>query len=161
MRLDLGELGLQILDPVRHQPAVFFELLFAGPAHADAALVTRQVGPHPLEPGHRVFELGQLDLEVGLVRPGMGGEDVEDDLGAVDHLDAELLLEVPRLRRAQVVVEDDEVGLVGLDQLLELLDLARADVGGDVDVLPLLQHAADHDETGRLGQTADLVQGSS
>ena len=73
-------------------------------------------------------------------------------------LTPELLLEVPRLRRAQVVVEDDEVGLVRLDQLLELLDLARADIGGDVDLLPLLQHAADDDQAGRLGQPADLVQ---
>ena len=74
-------------------------------------------------------------------------------------LTLELLLEVPRLGRAQVVVEDDDVGLVRLDQLLELLDLARADVGGDVDLLPLLQHAADHDQAGRLGQAPDLVQG--
>ena len=123
------------------------------------ALVARQVGPHPLEPGQRVFELGQLDLEVGLVGPGPGGEDVEDHLGPVDHLDAQELLQVPRLGRAEVVVEDDEVGLVGLDQLLELLDLARADVGGDVDLLPLLEHAADHDQPGRLGQAPDLVQG--
>ena len=28
-RLDLGQLGLQVLDPVRDQPAVFLELLFA------------------------------------------------------------------------------------------------------------------------------------
>ena len=48
---------------------------------------------------------------------------------------------------------------MGLDQLLELLDLARADVGGDVDLLPLLEHAADHDQAGRLGQAPDLVQG--
>ena len=54
--------------------------------------------------------------------------------------------QVPRLGGAQVVVEDDEVGLVRLDQLLQLLDLARADVGGDIDLLPLLEHAADHDE---------------
>ena len=58
----------------------------------------------------------------------------------------------------EVVVEDDDVGLVGLDELLELLDLARADVGGDIDLLPLLQHPADHDDAGRLGQAPDLVQ---
>ena len=93
------------------------------------------------------------------MRPRPGGEDVEDHLGPVDHLDAQELLQVPGLRGAEVVVEDDEVGLVRLDQLLELLDLARADVGGDVDLLPLLEHAADHDQTGRLGQAPDLVQG--
>ena len=115
-RLDLGELRLQLLDPVRHQPAVFLELLFARTAHADAALVTRKVGPHPLQPGHGVLELCQLDLKVGLVRPGMRGEDVEDHLGPVDDLDLELLLEVARLRRPQVVVKDYDVGLVRVDQ---------------------------------------------
>ena len=69
------------------------------------------------------------------------------------------LLEVARLGRAEVVVEDDDVGLVGLDQLLELLDLARADVGGDVDPLPLLEHLGHDDQAGRLGQAADLLQG--
>ena len=88
-RLDLGELGLEVLDAVRDEPAVFLELLLARAADADAALVARQVGPHPLEPGQGVLELRQLDLEMGLVRPGPGGEDVEDDLGPVDDLDAQ------------------------------------------------------------------------
>ena len=158
-RLDLGQLRLELLDPVPDQPAVFLELLFARAAHPDAALVPRQVGPHPLEPGHRVFELRQLDLEVGLVRSRVRREDVEDHLGAIDHLDPELLLEVARLGGAQVVVEDDDVGLLGLDERLELLDLARADVGRDVDLLPLLQQAADHLQAGRLGQSPELLQG--
>ena len=88
------------------QPAVFLELLFARAADADAPLVSRQVGPHPLQPRHGVFQLRQLDLEMGLVGPGMRREDIEDHLGAVDHLDPELLLEVAGLRGAQVVVEE-------------------------------------------------------
>ena len=141
------------------QPAVFLELLLARAADADAALVARQVGPHPLEAGHRVLELGQLDLEMGLVGPGVGGEDVEDHLGAVDDLDLEGLLEVSRLGGPEVVVEDDDVGLVSRDQFLELFDLARADVGGDVDLLAFLQHGPRHVKAGRLGQAANLVQG--
>ena len=70
--LDLAELRLQVLDPLGDEPAVLLELLLAGPADADPPLVARQVGPHPLEPGQRVFELGQLDLEVGLVGPAPG-----------------------------------------------------------------------------------------
>ena len=93
------------------------------------------------------------------MRPRVGREDVEDHLGAVDHLDLELLLEVAGLGGAQVVVEDDDVGLLGLDERLELLDLARADVGRDVDLLPLLQQAAHDLQTGRLGQSPELVQG--
>ena len=155
----LASLRLEVLDPVADQPAVFLELLLAGAADADAALVARQVGPHPLQPGHGVLELGQLDLEVGLVGARMGGEDVEDHLGAVDDLDVEGSLEVARLGGAQVVVEDDDVGLVSLDQLLQLLDLARADVGGDVDLLPLLEHGAGHVKAGRLGQARESRPG--
>ena len=86
--LDLAELLLEVADPLGDEPAVLFELLLARAPDADPALVARQVGPHPLEPGQRVFELRQLDLEVGLVGLRPGGEDVEDHLGPVDHLDA-------------------------------------------------------------------------
>ena len=157
-RLDLAELGLQLLDPVHHQPAVFLKLLFARAADADPALVAGKVGPHPLEPRQGVLELRQLDLEVGLVRLGVGREDVEDDLGPVDDLDLERPFEVPRLPGAQVVVEDHQVGLIGGDEFLQFLDLAGADVGRDVHLLALLQHGPDHVQAGRLGQPSDLVQ---
>src|SRR5207249_10139638 len=48
-RLDLPELGLQVLDPVRDEAAVLLELLLAGAPDADAALVARQVGPRSEE----------------------------------------------------------------------------------------------------------------
>ena len=146
---------------MRDQPAVFLELLLARPAHADAALVARQVSPHPLQPRHRVLELGELDLEMSLVGLGVSGEDVENHLGPIDDLDLEDPLQVSRLGRSQVVIEDDDVGFVSLDQFLELFDLARTDVGGDVDLLAFLQHGGHHMKAGRLGQPANLVQGSS
>ena len=46
-----------------------------------------KVRPHPLQPRQRVFELGQFDRQPGLVRLRAAGEDVEDQLGAVEHLD--------------------------------------------------------------------------
>jgi len=45
------------------------------------------VGPHPLQPRHGVFVLGQLHREPGLLRLRAAGEDVEDQLGAVEDLD--------------------------------------------------------------------------
>jgi 2-oxoisovalerate dehydrogenase E1 component len=36
------------------------------------------VGPHPLQPGHGIIELLQLDLHMDLVGPRVGGEDVAD-----------------------------------------------------------------------------------
>ena len=55
--------------------------------------------------GRRVFELRQFDLQPRLRRAGAAGEDVEDQLAAVEHLDAERLLQVAGLGRRQVVVE--------------------------------------------------------
>ena len=46
-----------------------------------------------------------------------GGEDVEDHLAAVEHLDADGLFQVARLGRRQVVVEDDTSASCRLDQL--------------------------------------------
>ncbi len=46
-----------------------------------------------------------------------------------------------------------------LDQRFQLLDLAGADVRGDIHLLSFLEQAADHRETGRLGKAPDLIQG--
>ena len=73
-------------------------------------------------------------------------------------LSSSFLLEVASLRRPEVVVEDDDVGLVGVDQELELVDLSRADVCRDVNLMPLLQHLGDHVQIGRLGQAAQLIE---
>ena len=101
------------------EPAVLFELRLAGAADADAAaVIPRQVGPHLLQPRQRVFQLGQLDLQPGLRRAGPGGEDVEDQLAAVEDLDAGRLFQVADLGRGEVVVEDDDVGVGGLDAAL-------------------------------------------
>ena len=41
---------------------------------------------------------------------------------------------------------------------LSSLDLARADVRRDINLMPLLQHLADHVQIGRLGQSAQLIE---
>ena len=63
-------------------------------------LDARQVGPHLPQARQGVFELGQLDLQPGLDGAGAGGEDVEDQLAAVEHLDLGGLFQVADLRRA-------------------------------------------------------------
>ena len=141
-----------------NQPPVFLELLFAGAAHTDAPFVSRKVSPHPLQPRHRILELRQLHLKMGLVRSRVRRENIEDHLGPVHNFRLELLLEVAHLSRPQVVVERDDVGLVGIDHQLELVDLSRADVRRDINLMPLLQHLADDLQIGRLGQSSQLVQ---
>src|SRR6516165_9681679 len=101
---DALELALERRDPVTGQPPVSLDLSLARSARPDAAVDTAgpetlEVGPQPPHPGQVVLELGQLDLKLALGRVGVGGEDVEDDRGAVDHRQAQRLLEVALLAR--------------------------------------------------------------
>ena len=104
-----------------------FELRFARSARADAAGLPLEVRPHAGQARQRVLELRQLDLQPRFARARAAREDVEDQLRAVHHLDAERLLEIAHLRRREVVVEDGHVGLALLGQRLQLFDLALAD----------------------------------
>ena len=57
-----------------------------------------------------VLELRELDLELALGADGVLGEDVEDQLRAVDDPRLERVLEVALLRRLELVVDDQRLG---------------------------------------------------
>jgi benzoyl-CoA 2,3-dioxygenase component A len=78
---------------------VRFQLRLARAPQPDAAPDAREMGPHAGEPREEVFELAQLDLELRLVTPGAGREDVENDLGAVHDPHPERLFQVGALHR--------------------------------------------------------------
>ena len=64
-----------------------------------------------------------------------------------------------QLRGCQLVVEDDHVGVGRLDCLFQFLKFALADVAGVVDLLPLLEHAADDPGAGGGGQALQFFEG--
>ena len=72
-------------------------------------------------------------MQAAFRSPGAFGEDIEDELGPVDHLDANAGFEVALLGWSQVVVENQHVGLGGLGKLLEFDDFAVTDQCGCVD----------------------------
>ena len=127
---DLGQLLLQVGDPRAHDAPVLLELGLALAAHGAPAALARQVGPRPGEARQGVLHPGEGDLEDGLpgVRPV--GEDLEDDLLAVDDGHARKLLPVALLRRREGGVEDDHLGPVLLGLRRELLGLALAEQQG-------------------------------
>ena len=112
------------MDSFFSQSAVDFQLLFARPTHPDTHGLTRQVGPHPLEPRQRVFQLSQLDSQACFVGAGVGCEYVEDQFGAIDDLRAKRFFEIPGLGWGQVIIEEDHVGTDVLDKVHQFLDLA-------------------------------------
>ncbi len=152
------EVGLQLDDPPLDEPAVGFELLLARPAHAHAGLDPRQVGPHPFEPRQRVFELGEFDRQPGFVRLGSRRENIEDHLGAIEHLDVERHLEIANLRRREIVVEDDHAGIGGPHHSLELLELTLAEISGYVGRVAALGESTHDLRPGGFGEAGQLLE---
>ena len=60
--------------------------------------------PHASHARDVVLELRELDLELALGADGVLGEDVEDQLRAIDDARRERVLEAPLLRRRQLIV---------------------------------------------------------
>jgi hypothetical protein len=101
-----------------------------------------------------------FDLQPALVGPRVLGEDLEDDLGPVEHTNLELELEVALLSRAQVVVADDQIECTLELELAQLVQLAHADEVGGVDSRASLDVGADDVGAGRpreIGQLGHLL----
>ncbi len=143
-------------DPVAGQPAVGLELRLAGAARADAAAEALEVLPHAAHAGQVVVELRELDLELPLGGHRVLGEDVEDQLRPVDHARVEGVLEEALLRRVELVVDDQALGLELLEALLDLLELPLADVRALRGTGAVLHRPADGDHAGRARELLDL-----
>ena len=156
---ELAEAPLEDRDPAPRQPAVRLELRLARSARADAAAQALEVLPHPAHPRQVVLELRELDLELALGADGVLREDVEDQLRAVDDAGLEGILEQALLGRAELVVDDEDVGGGGPESLLELVQLALADIAARVGtrtVLHDLVHGLDACGARELAQLREL-----
>ena len=138
------EVTLQAGNALLHAATVHLELGFAGAPRADAAGLARKVRPHAGQPREKILQLGQLDLQAPLAAAGAAGEDVEDELRAVENLARGDAFEVPPLRRGKLVVEDDGTRTVLGAQPGDLLGLPLADVVGRCRMVQLLRHGVHH-----------------
>ena len=82
-------------------------LRFARTAGADAAAQARHRRAVAGQPRQQVVQLRQLHLQLAFARAGAAGEDIEDQLRAVEDLDIERLLQIALLGGRQFAVEDD------------------------------------------------------
>ena len=112
--------------------------------------------PHPPHPREVVLELRQLDLELALGAARVLGEDVEDQLRAVDHARLEQVLEPPLLARDELVVDEQRLGVRIRECTLQLVELSLADVRGRIGTHPRLHERRDGIDARRPGQLADL-----
>ncbi len=114
--------------------------------------------PHPRQPRQQINQLGQFDLQLSLPRLRPLREDVEDQLGPVQHLAGKNLLQVPRLGRTQLVVKNDRVRLFVAGRLGQLRRLAAADVGRRHRSLHFLGGPVRHLPARALHEQAQFVQ---
>ena len=156
--LHLVELAPDLRHPVADQPAVGLDLGFAGAAEeAEAAALTLEVGPAPDQPARLIVEMRELDLQ-----PPFGGrrplaENLEDQPGAVDHLGADLVLQVLLLDRRQRRVDDQQLRVLLLRELGNLLDLALAEQGRGPDRAHAERPRRDHVDPDRLGKALGFL----
>ena len=153
------EFHADAVDALGDFAPVRFELRFTLAApHANAAGLTRQVTPVTREPRQQMFELRELHLQLALPRACALREDVEDERGAVENLALENLLQIARLRPAQIVVEDDRVHVQLFALFGKLHRLAAADEGAGHGRLQLLPARAGHDAAGRLREFGEFFE---
>src|SRR5262249_28038160 len=105
-----------------------------------------------------IGELGQLDLKLAFHGARALGEDVEDERGAVDDLEAERAAQVAFLDGRERIVGDHEIGALTLRGRLELIHLALAEVELRRGRLALLGDPAHHFRARRFSEAAQLVE---
>ena len=152
----------ELAQPPLDDPPVDLQLLFAGTAGADAdrrpADDLLQMVPHCSKTRIGVLQLGDFHLKLGGVGRGPVGEDVEDELAAVDHLALRGLLHRPDLARREVVVKDDQRGPGRSDQVGQLARLALAEKRPSAGLVARLDQLADHDGPRGLREFPQLAE---
>ena len=91
----------------RGAAAIDLELGFAGAAATDAAGQAAHTGVLVVEPGQVVAQLGEFDLKLAVAALRVLGENVEDELGAVEDPEFTGIGDGSQLARLKVLAEDD------------------------------------------------------
>ena len=155
---DVLDLLLEAVDLVSNEAAVGLQLGLAGAPGADASAEPFEVLPLARKPGEEIFVLGKLDLEAAFSGAGSGGEDVEDEGGAVDDLCFEPIFQNPLLGRGELVVYDDglvvKLALQGFDFFQ--FTLAEIGVAGSRELLGYDTHDLC---AGAFGKEGEFIKG--
>ena len=114
--------------------------------------------PHAAHAREVVLELRQLDLELPFGRDRVLREDVEDELRPVDDARLEHVLQQPLLRRRELVVDEEDLGLPAAVLVLELVELPLADVAARIGLRPVLDDAGHGLDARRAGELLELPQ---
>jgi len=123
---DVFDFLFETLNPPANDAAIHLEFLFAGSPNADAALLTHD-GTAARQSRQHVLKLGQFDLVLAFIGLRALRKNIENQLGAVNHLDAENFLQVDGLAGTQIRIEQDDVRACLVHRRLHLRRLSRPD----------------------------------
>jgi hypothetical protein len=146
----------------REHATVHLELGLGGAAaHAMSARAASPGGSTPARAATTGAAAGELDLQLALGAARALAEDVQDQLGAIEHADLPQPLEVALLDRGDLVVEDDQTGVVGGDRRADLLGLAepmyRAGVGAGAVADDALDHLVAADAASAASSSSEAA----
>ena len=122
------EFSLELDHFPLHDAPVDFQLLFTRPACADAcwcaACDAFEVGPHRSQARIGVFKLRQFHLQFRFGGFGAGGENIEDQFTAINHLAIGDFFNVGNVRGRKIVVENEHIGFVCANAFSQFINLA-------------------------------------
>ena len=134
----LGEATFQGVNVPIDFLAVEFELRLPWTTRPDPATEAGECAPPTAQPWEEVAQLGKFHLQPRLLGRRSLGEDVHDQLRAVDYLPLDRLFQVACLGRRELVVTDDHIRSQLTRCCLDLAYLSLPDEGGGIAAQALL-----------------------
>lgn len=147
-----------MVDAALDAPAIGFELRFARSACSDATAELRHGFASAGEAREHVFELRELDLELAFASAGVAGEDVEDELRAIEDAARQSGLEIAQLRGRQVVIEENEIGVGGRGDAGDFFNLPGSNERCRIEAVAALQNLSDHRTASAREELAKLCK---
>jgi len=152
LRADVLGFLFQSANAAANAPAVHFELCFAGTSGADSAAQARHLRPVSRQARQEVVELREFHLQLTFPGAGVPGENIQNDLGAIDDTAVSRAFNVALLCGGEFTIEDEQVGSCACRQLPNFIQLAAADERGGIQPLARLENPVLDRGAGALGE---------
>jgi len=152
------------------QATVHFNLFFAHAARRAAAALAAalappgagrfavEVTPHPRQAWQRVLHPREFHLQARLLGLGPLGENIQNDLFAINHAQVGKFFPLALLRGCQPVVDDDHVAFMGAGKCRNLRSLAGAAEEFLVHLPAARQHRLRHLDVEGAHQLPELLE---
>ena len=157
MRTRLRSLSSFLMRTAIRRRSVF-ELRLARTARADSAAQPGERTALAGETRQHIFQLRKLHLQTPFGRARAAGEYVENQLGAVDHLDVDSAFEITLLRRRELAVDNPDAGIESLRQFGQLLDFAVSEQRRGIEDGTNLKHFGHDLGSGAGGELGELAK---